>query len=623
MALVFVASLFTPLVLGITVGFALQETLYPEVDATSFALFLGAALAITAFPVLARILGDKGLDREPIGALALACAALEDVCAWLILAVVVAIVRADGAASFIITFALTLLFGLVMVLVVRPLLAWVARRLTGGERGLSAAMLSVVLVGLLLSAWATEQIGIHAIFGAFAFGAVMPRDSRLVGEVTLRLEDVTVLLFLPVFFASAGLKTEIATVDGAAVIVAGLIILAVAVGAKIVPVFLAGRASRLTGRDSLTLGVLMNTRGLTELVIIAIGLDLGVINEPVYAILVIVALTTTFMTAPLVDLIRGRPVPALPPLPTGLAAGGPRRILVGLEGSPADPALAELAARLAEPTGAELVLARALERPDRLARRTTIIEAADAERLAAAALEETAAAYRDQGFAVRTLVRTDPDPGLGLCESAEDLQADLVLVGFRRTLLGTDVLGGPAGGVLARSPADVAVLVDQTGRPLALGRGRTVLAPFGGGRHERAAVLLAEKVATASGAPLRVLARDATAAADLDGLGDAAAVTVAGARPREDLAAAVGQAGLVVLGAGEDWAFARHGLGGSRARLVSGIDAPVLVVRGATGGGQEMEQWLRRTRRSQLADWLGTRAGTAPAPAPAGSPPPA
>lgn len=613
MASIFTGSLLTPFALGVAVGLLTHSTVFPETGLLGYCLFLGAAMSITAFPVLARILAERGLAGTPLGALALGCAALEDVCAWLILAVVVAVVKADGAASFLVTLALTAGFALVMLLAVRPAMGWVLRRVPRGDAGMTAGVLSLILVGVLVSAWATEEIGIHAIFGAFAFGVVLPRDTRLVEEVSLRLEDVVVLLFLPVFFASAGLKTELAAVDTGPLLLCGLLILAAAIIGKFAPVFLAARLNGLPPRDAATLGFLMNTRGLTELVIISVGLEIGVVNAPMFAILVFMALATTVMTTPAIDAVRRRTEPVFRPSQAGLAPGeGPRRILVALDGGPGDGRLTELAARLAEPTGAALVLARVLPAPERLSRRTTAYDAETARTGALQAAEVLAGGYRQQGYRVEVIAETAQDPGVHLCRAVERTGSDLVLMGAHRSLLGGDVLGGAVGTVLTRCPADTAVLIDREGGALAIPRGSTVLVPFGGGPHERAAVRMAEKLAATSGAPLAVLAADGAASGDLlSGGVPAAAVRVAGAEPRDDLAAELDRAGVLVIGAGADWALA-GGIGRSRARLVSGAVLPVLVVREGAAGGGDVEEWLRRTRQDRRTDWLATRTGAVP-----------
>ncbi|MGD9571687.1 MAG: cation:proton antiporter [Thermoleophilia bacterium] len=608
-------SLVLPFVLGVVVALAVHDTLAPDIDRAGFVLFVGTALAITAFPVLARILQEKGLAKDPVGAISLACAAIQDVLAWLILAVVVAIVRAGGPVDLLITLGLTLLFAGVMIGIVRPALAWIVTR-ARGHSGLGAPVLTLLLVGVLLSAYATEEIGIHAIFGAFAFGAIVPRDSLLVDEVTLKIEDFTVLLFLPVFFAITGLQTELAAIDSATVAMIGLVILAAAIAGKVVGGYVGGRIGGVPGREASLIGVLMNTRGLTELVILSVGQALGVVPDSLFAILVIVALVTTFMTAPLVDLVRGRPRPVFRPSQSGVVPGsGPRRILVALDGSPGDPSLVALAGRLAEPTNAEVVLGRVMPIPDRLSRRTTAITTAEQEAAATERAEGLAADLRALGLRVSTIVGTEPDPGLALCGIAEREGADLVLAGWHRTLLPGNVLGGDVATLLERSPADVAVLVDRMGTGLVFERGASVLVPVGGGRHEVTAAQLGDKLAGASGVPLVLIARDEAEAEKVRASGvDGAQVIVAGADARGTIAELMGAAGVLVVGVGDDWAAERAGVGSRRGGLLAGLTKPALVVRrgDAAGDPDAMEGWLKRAGQSRFSDWLGTVTGRVP-----------
>ncbi len=621
-------SLGTPFLLGVLIGLATHDELAPDLPRTGYVLFLGVALAITAFPVLARLLSEKGLLRTPVGTIALTCAALEDICAWIILAVVVAVVRAGDAADTLLTILYTVIFAAVMLFLVRPALAWVIDRWSGSGRpaGLGAGLLTLILVGVLMSAWITEEIGIHAIFGAFLFGAILPRRSELVSEVTLKLEDFTLLLFLPVFFAITGLRTELSAIDSWTVAAIGLVVLAAAIVGKFVAGALGALASGMPGRDSAVLGLLMNTRGLTELVIITIGAELGVVPESLFAILVLMALITTLMAAPLIDLVYRPPAPVFRPSQSGLApGGGPRRILVALDGSAGDPALVNLAQRLAEPTGAAVTLARVLPEPERLSRRTSTFSAERAEELATARLAEMVEGVTATGTRASAVVETVHDVGLGVCRVAEREQSDLVLVGFHRTLLNRDVLGGPVATLLEKCPADIAVFVNQSGEPVSLERGQTVLAALGGGDHETAAAQLADRLAAASGVPLVIVARDEAAAAVVrEQLGETE-VVMAGEDPRASLASAMSSAGVLVLGAGDDWSLQPQGLGEARVRLLQGLVRPALVVRHGPGSGQSasLDGWLQRARRSQFGDWLGSRSGTiAPAPEPTTSPVP-
>ena len=299
------ASIVTPFLLG--TGLAL--VLYPDVGAsgipfTGFSLFMGVSMSVTAFPVLSRILADLGLNKTELGTTVLTCAAVDDVTAWCLLAVVVGVVEASGAHSLI-TIATSIAYVVLMIMLVRPTLvrftAWqeeAAGRLTQG-------IIAILFVLLMMSALTTELIGIHAMFGAFALGAVIPSDSKLAREMTDRLEDVLVVLLLPTFFALTGLRTRIGLVSGQeAWMLCGLTILVASVG-KFGGSFVAARFTGMNWRDSTTLGVLMNTRGMAELIVLNIGLQLRVINPRVFAMLVVMSLVTTLATSPIVYLLRG------------------------------------------------------------------------------------------------------------------------------------------------------------------------------------------------------------------------------------------------------------------------------------------------------------------------------
>jgi Kef-type K+ transport system membrane component KefB len=296
------AGIVIPFVLGSSLALWLYPLLsHRGVPFTSFALFLGVAMSITAFPVLARILTDRGMEKTDLGVLALSCAAVGDATAWCLLAFVVGVAQAQVAGALLVC-ALSLGFVVVMVVVVRPLARLFVR---GCEDGLlTRGRLAVVLVAVLLSALATEAIGIHAIFGAFLLGAVVPHDSRVAREVGRRLHDVVTVLLLPAFFAFTGMRTQIGLVSGAEQwLVCGVIIVA-AVAGKFGGTLLAARLTGLGWRTAAPLGVLMNTRGLMELIALNIGLDLGVISPALFAMMVLMALVTTMMTAPLLRLLE-------------------------------------------------------------------------------------------------------------------------------------------------------------------------------------------------------------------------------------------------------------------------------------------------------------------------------
>lgn len=288
------------IVLPFGLGAAAALWLYPryssaDVPFTTFALFMGVSMAITAFPVLARILKDRGLQSTPLGVMALTCAAIDDVTAWCLLAFVAAVAQAEASAALV-TLGLTAAFVAAMVLVVRPLVrALMARDV------ITPRSTALVLVGVVLSALATELIGIHALFGAFALGAAIPHDSPLAHELRNKIEDVVLVLFLPAFFALTGMRTELGLLDsGADWLVCGAIIVLATAG-KLGGSTAAARFAGLPWRESLSIGVLMNTRGLVELVVLNVGLDLRVISPTVFTMMVMMALVTTAMTSPLLS----------------------------------------------------------------------------------------------------------------------------------------------------------------------------------------------------------------------------------------------------------------------------------------------------------------------------------
>lgn len=279
---------------------------HPTGNRTGFVLFMGAAMSVTAFPVLARIIVDRGLNQTWLGNVALACAAIDDVLAWSLLAVVVAISAAGVGSQWLLLLFLPYL--LLMAVAVRPVLRrWLERRRVPGDR--TPATLVITLAGLLASAAFTEWIGLHFIFGAFFFGVIMPRvaesDQRpdITGRMTERISHLNDLLLLPIFFIVAGLRVDLSNMDGQDVLDL-VLVLAVAVGGKFVGAFVAARLRGLRSRAAGALAVLMNTRGLTELIILSVGLQLGVLDGKLYSAMVVMALVTTAMAGPLLRLIH-------------------------------------------------------------------------------------------------------------------------------------------------------------------------------------------------------------------------------------------------------------------------------------------------------------------------------
>lgn len=299
------ASILLPFLLGTLLALGLFPRLSDNGTAfTGFALFMGVAMSITAFPVLARILAARGLLRTRLGALAIACAAVDDVTGWCILAVVVVIIRAEPGTLpiWIMLLGLAIYVGLMWYGARRLLKPLEASFVRQGK--VTNHVLALALVAALASGWVTEHLGVHALFGGFLAGVVMPKHPGLVRHLTDKLESLLVVLLLPLFFAYTGLRTSIQLLDSPqAWLYCGLIIL-VATAGKFGGSFLAARLSGISWREAAGLGVLMNTRGLIELVVLNIGLDIGVLSPALFTMLVVMALVTTFATSPVLAWMR-------------------------------------------------------------------------------------------------------------------------------------------------------------------------------------------------------------------------------------------------------------------------------------------------------------------------------
>ncbi len=298
-------SIILPFMLGALISLYLYPHLSNNsVSFTAFALFMGASMSITAFPVLARILSERNLIKTKIGAVTIACAAVDDVTAWSILAIVVAVVRSgSNMHPFWFTISGAIIFILIMIFVLRPLIKKIETYFHYRGDILTNNMLAVVLLLMMASAWVTEWLGIHALFGAFFMGAMMPRNKYFLNTVIDRLNDLTVVFFLPIFFALTGLHTTIGLLNGSEMWIFFAIILTVAVAGKLGGASIAAKISSLSIRESLAIGTLMNTRGLMELIILSIGLELGIISPALFAMMVLMALVTTFMTTPVFEWI--------------------------------------------------------------------------------------------------------------------------------------------------------------------------------------------------------------------------------------------------------------------------------------------------------------------------------
>ncbi|MFN2496566.1 MAG: cation:proton antiporter [Pseudonocardiaceae bacterium] len=494
-------------------GLALTTVLYSrhavvdgrQIEYSALALFLGVAMSITAFPVLARILSERGMHRTPVGVLSLACAAVDDVIAWSLLVVVVAVSVGGSLGGVGVLLLATTAFAALLFLVVRPLLASLVTRYERAGR-LTPDVLAVVLAGVLFSAYATEMIGVHAIFGAFMFGVVMPRRgaAALTRDILQQLEQVAVLLLLPVFFVVTGLQVDVTGLGSDGLWQLGLILLA-AVAGKFLGAYGAARAQRVPRRQAGALGVLMNTRGLTELVILTVGHQLGVIDDRLFTMLVVMALVTTAMTGPLLALVYPDRLVRADVAAAQRAALGTtdvHTVLVALDDRPADRELVGLACELVGPERpATLVLSRLPAAPvapvevgsGRAAELADLVRAGDE-------LRGLARLAEDRGIPCKIVSHYSEDRGADLAEQADHADADLVVV--------TEdwAAGRAAAGPGRPTRAVVRLGTDSSGSPLLESplSGSPLVVVDNDGPHAAAALRLGSYVAAAREVPLRV-----------------------------------------------------------------------------------------------------------------------
>jgi Kef-type K+ transport system membrane component KefB len=314
------ASIIVPFFFGAALSLLIYRPFAPDdISFTAFAMFMGIAMSITAFPVLARIIAERGMSKTTLGSITIACAAVDDVTAWCILALVVAIVKSQGVGASILTIFMSVLFISFMIFVLRP---WLSQKIKEKvpDREWGKGLIAGVLAFVLVCAWLTETIGIHALFGAFLAGMVMPPSAGFRSFLKEKIEPLVSSSLLPLFFAFTGLRTQIGLLDdwGSWFICLGVI--AVAVAGKFGGSMLAARWTGMNWPDALSIGALMNTRGLVELIVLNIGYDLGILPARIFAIMVLMALITTGMTGPLLSLIefqkrRNRVMPRVISLP--------------------------------------------------------------------------------------------------------------------------------------------------------------------------------------------------------------------------------------------------------------------------------------------------------------------
>ncbi len=587
------ASIVAPFFLGSALALYLYPRLSDDsVQFAGFALFMGAAMSVTAFPVLARILTERNLLRTKVGAVTIACAAVDDVSAWCILAAVVTLVRAEASpGELALTIGGSLVFAIAMLTVVRRAVSRIEVHYRNRGRVLTQDVIALLLLLMVASAWTTERLGIHALFGAFLMGAILPKDGLFVRDLTAKLEDLTVVFLLPVFFAFTGLRTRIGLIQGAEMWLQCGLILVVAVAGKLGGSALAARATGLSWREAGALGALMNTRGLMELVILTIGLDLGIISPALFVMMVLMALTTTFMTTPLLEWIY----------PTRLIrdeadaqehSGDAVLIPISLPGAgPELLRVAEALARGPKPAVYALHLMRVSDQ--------SLLDAQRAGRADFEPLEPLLAAARARDLDVHPLEFVSRDPAADITAVAHAKGARLVVMGWHKPVLSRSILSGTVHDVMRDARCDVVVYVQRH-----FGPWRRVLVPYLGGLHDRGALELARRLSRGGSDPAVATALDAVdrhvtilhvvpperqagdAAAGLSAAAsafraDQIELKVVAARSPLDAVVAEAQRGydLVVVGVAEEWGLEPRMFSVEHERLASECPASLLIVR--------------------------------------------
>jgi Kef-type K+ transport system membrane component KefB len=493
------ASILAPFLLGALLTWYLYPILFNRMPVMPFipvALFMGASMSITAFPVLARILTERNMHRTHVGAIAITCAAIDDVTAWCMLAFVIAVARATGLGPGLQTAGKAVIYVAIMFFIIRPFLRRLELMFERSNR-LSQNLLAIILLLVLASALATEAIGIHALFGAFLMGAIMPKGTRFVRTLTEKLEDFTVVFLLPIFFAYTGLRTHIGLLDHASLWGYTALIIFTACLGKFGGATLAGRACGLAWRDASAIGVLMNTRGLMELVILNIGRDLGVITDAVFAMMVLMAIVTTALTTPILYWVHPKVVLEAE------AAGKPGRklftVLIPVSLPSSGGPLTKMAALLAPALDLpRKIIALHLQRP--IERDPYALDFSDSRGNLTQGVETVLTAAKEYEIEAEPIAFVSRDVPSDIARIGRLRGADLILMGFHKPVFGQAILGGTVHRVMTASDTDVAVFVDRGTEQI-----KTVLAPYLGGKHDQLALDLAGRLARNAKASLTVL----------------------------------------------------------------------------------------------------------------------
>lgn len=448
------ASIVIPFSLGVILSYFIYTTYAPSnVAFLSFSLFMGIAMSITAFPVLARIIQERGLTKTRLGAIVITCAAIDDVTAWCLLAAVVAIVKAGNATGALFTILFSTAYVVVMLYVIRPFLLRVSKVYASKET-LNKNVVAFFFIVLLSSSYTAELIGIHALFGAFLAGAVIPNDLRFKEILTGKIEDVSLVLLLPLFFVFTGLRTQIGLLQDTSLLLTCVVIIFIAIAGKLVGAALTAKLVGLGWRDSLTIGVFMNTRGLMELIILNIGYDLGVLSTEIFSMMVLMALVTTFMTSPCLDFVnyffdKYHHISLIQDKNNDYA------ILISFGLPQMGSKLLELVSQFTYKVSKKVdITALHLTPSTQLSQ----IDARTFEEESFVPIRETALLL---GLKIETKYKVSEDVGKEVALTANRGNYDMLVVGSAKSLFSKDKLGGTVRNILDNSKCAVAVFIDK------------------------------------------------------------------------------------------------------------------------------------------------------------------
>lgn len=446
------SSIFFPFVLGLVLALIIYEKFAPtNVPFLEFSLFIGITMSITAFPLLARILHEKGLTKTELGTMAITCAAFDDLTAWAMLAMIIALVQSGSAIGIVVTLILTIVYLLIMFFLVHPFLRRLSEIYVSRENLTKTAM-AIVFVYLFSSSLVTELIGIHALIGAFFAGVIMPSDQNLKDLISERIDYIALVFLLPLFFAYTGMKTDLWTLGEPGILGVLGMVLGFAILGKFVGSSIAARFVGMSWKDSLSLGTLMNTRGLMELIVLNIGFQLGILTPPLFSALVVMTLVTTFLTGPTLQWIQNYESRKKEPRQPLEAF---KKILISFAQPSMGVALIKLADFLfgANKDKAQIIAIHITP--------TELLSPEEETEYKKKSFADIESLMEDLNFSVEMVHRTTENITYEILNQAKMSNSRFLLIGAAKSLFTKNVLGGRIRSILNYAPCNVGVLLDN------------------------------------------------------------------------------------------------------------------------------------------------------------------